>query len=436
MSTATRAEPGTPQWARRRAAVAADMQSRLYTHLKAGTTDQSQGPQWAPAELYSNPDRFEAERQVLFRGMPLLAGLSVDLPAAGSKLLFDFAGPPIVVVRSRSDEARAFLNVCSHRGSRLVEQCHPGARMTCPFHGWTFNLDGQLIAMPGARSFTGIGRDELSLKEVPATEQDGLIFVLADPDGGDIDLASHLGPFAAELAQLELGGAQPIKHSRIDADANWKYCVDTFGESYHLATLHPNTVGRSAVNDTMVFEPFGLHHRIGYAPKRMAELAKLAPASRAPLPFSAVHLLFPNTIIHVTTVGPGHATLIYRVFPGTQVGRSFTTVSTYRGGDVPRQEPPSAWEELHDYQVNVVGSEDYRVAAAAQVNFEQAPATPRVVYGANELSIQRFETNVATLVESSLRCRSGPHLNEPGTNDAACTSLSTRQDRKGKARAL
>jgi carnitine monooxygenase subunit len=419
MSTATRAEPGASQWAQRRAAVAADMQSRLYAHLTAGTTDQSQGPQWRPAELYSDPDRFEAERQALFRGMPLLAGLSADLPAAGSKLLFDCAGPPIVVVRSRSGEIRAFLNMCSHRGSRLIEQCHPGPRLTCPFHGWTFNLDGQLIAMPGARSFTGIGRDELSLKEVPATEQDGLIFVLADPDGGDIDLASYLGPFAAELAQLELGNAQPIRHSRIDADANWKYCVDTFGESYHLATLHPNTVGRSAVNDTMVFEPFGLHHRIGYAPKRMAEQAKLAPASRAPLPFSAVHLLFPNTVIHVTTVGPGHATLIYRVFPGTQVGRSFTMVSTYRGGDVPRQEPPSAWEELHDYQVHVVGSEDYRVAAAAQVNFEQAPATPRVVYGANELSIQRFETNVATLVEPSLRCRSGPHLNEPGTNDAA-----------------
>jgi 3-hydroxyisobutyrate dehydrogenase len=169
----------------------------------------------------------------------------------------------------------------------------------------------------------------------------------------------------------------------------------------------------------MVFEPFGLHHRIGYAPKRMAEQAKLAPASRAPLPFSAVHLLFPNTIIHVTTVGPGHATLIYRVFPGAQVGRSFTMVSTYRGGDVPRQEPPSAWEKLHDYQVRVVGSEDYRVAAAAQVNFEQAPATPRVVYGANELSIQRFETNVATLIEPSLRCRSRPHLNERGTDDSA-----------------
>jgi len=419
MSTATRAEPGASQWAQRRAAVAADMQSRLYAHLAAGTTDQSQGPQWRPAELYSDPDRFEAERQALFRGMPLLAGLSVDLTAAGSKLLFDCAGPPIVMVRSRRGEVRAFLNMCSHRGSRLIEQCHPGSRMTCPFHGWTFNLDGQLVAMPGARSFTGIGRDELSLKEVPAKEQDGLIFVLADPDAGDVDLASHLGPFAAELAQLELGDAQPIKHSRIDADANWKYCVDTFGESYHVATLHPDTVSRSAVNDTMVFEPFGLHHRIGYAPKRMAEQAKLTPTSRAPLPFSAVHLLFPNTVIHVTSVGPGHATLIYRVFPGAQVGRSFTMVSTYRGGDVPRQEPPSAWEELHDYQVHVVGSEDYRVAAAAQVNFEQALAGPRVVYGANELSIQRFETNVATLVEPSLRCRSRPHLNERGTDDAA-----------------
>ena len=94
MSIATRAEPGASQWAQRRAAVAADMQSRLYVHLTAGTTDQSQGPQWSPAELYSDPDRFEAERQALFRGMPLLGGLSVDLPAAGSKLLFDCAGPP------------------------------------------------------------------------------------------------------------------------------------------------------------------------------------------------------------------------------------------------------------------------------------------------------------------------------------------------------
>jgi hypothetical protein len=108
MSTATRAKPGASQWAQRRAAVAADMQSRLYAHLAAGTTDQSQGPQWRPAELYSDPDRFEAERQALFRGMPLLAGLSVDLPAAGSKLLFDCAGPPIVVVRSRGARSGPF----------------------------------------------------------------------------------------------------------------------------------------------------------------------------------------------------------------------------------------------------------------------------------------------------------------------------------------
>ena len=157
-------------WAERQRHTLRSLQRRLVEHISAGRgTDLAEAPMPNAAEVYTDPLRYEAERQKLFLEMPLVAGLSGDIPKAGDTLLFDGAGRPIIVVRDAAGRANAFLNICRHRGARLVEQggCH--ARFTCPFHSWTFDLNGRLVGQPGKVSFEGLDPGQLGLIRVPCT---------------------------------------------------------------------------------------------------------------------------------------------------------------------------------------------------------------------------------------------------------------------------
>ena len=147
-------DPGkiAPDWAARRKDVARESMARMVAHVAAKTTDMAPAPMPLPKEAYIDPVRFEAEREKLFLETPVVAGLSCDIPEAGDLLVFDAAGPSILVMRGKDGVARAFLNMCTHRGARLIEATEPHsehrARVSCPFHAWTFDPAGKLVGQP------------------------------------------------------------------------------------------------------------------------------------------------------------------------------------------------------------------------------------------------------------------------------------------------
>ena len=100
------------------------MQRRIVDHLREPRSSDLEGqPTKLPASFYTDAERFEAERGTVFREVPLLAGFTGDLPEPGDRILFDAAGPPVLIVRGKDGLVRAFLNLCPHRGARLVESC-------------------------------------------------------------------------------------------------------------------------------------------------------------------------------------------------------------------------------------------------------------------------------------------------------------------------
>jgi phenylpropionate dioxygenase-like ring-hydroxylating dioxygenase large terminal subunit len=124
------------------------------------------------ASIYTDPVRLAAEKARLFGGdVPLLAGLSVDMPNSGDRLCFEETGTPIIILRGRDGVTRAFLNMCTHRGAKLATDCGQSARLTCPFHTWNFDLEGKLIVLPGARGFDGHGKADLGPIPVPCHER-------------------------------------------------------------------------------------------------------------------------------------------------------------------------------------------------------------------------------------------------------------------------
>lgn len=376
--------------------LAQDIQSRLICHVADKTTDEADSAMFNDAAAYTDPHWLAREREALFGSLPLLAALSSDLPAPGDRVLFDEAGPPIVILRDADHKVRAFLNICPHRAARIVTDCKRGMRMSCPFHSWTFDLSGRLIGQPRPAAFEGLDRDQLGLVPVPVTEWGGMIFVLVQPGGdAEIDMPAYLGGFASELAGLGLERATFVKRTRLDARANWKYVLDTFGEGYHVQTLHPETVGRFVLSDTVVYDGAGPHHRMSFANRGMVDHAAVPQDQWPDAELRVIYLLFPNTLIQSTPLDGGRNHIIYRLYPGEKPGESLTYLETYRtapdGCDV------QPWIDAHDFQVSVVGGEDYPMAETAQRGLEAVPGR-RLVYGRNELSLQRFHRRVAELI--------------------------------------
>lgn len=385
-------------WAQRQRFTLRALQRRLVAHLKAGrTTDLAAAPMRNSAQVYADPQRHEAERRKLFLELPLVAGLSGDIPNPGDTLVVDGAGHPIIVARDASGRVNAFLNVCRHRGARLVNESGCYARYTCPFHSWSFGLDGQLLGQPGKLAFEGLDPGQLGLVRVPCAEWHGLIFVRAQPGEGPLDVAAHLGSFAPELAEIGLESFVPVKTGTMQAAGNWKYVLETFGESYHLSSLHPATLAQTMFSNVLLFDRFAPHHRIAFAPRSYADLVE-RPESEWPELYNVLYLIFPNTAMLLGSPMPGHMFIqLFRIHP-TGVSTTDTHFTLYAPPASLEGPGRAAAEAGFDLARSIIETEDFSVAAGAQRNLLAAPPGFQVHYGRNEIALQHLHRDLAAAI--------------------------------------
>jgi phenylpropionate dioxygenase-like ring-hydroxylating dioxygenase large terminal subunit len=377
-----------------------DLERRMVAHLAAGgTTDMSNAPITVPREEYTDPARFELERRELFAKLPLLACLSKDIAQPGDMFTFDEAGPAILIVRGQDGKARAFLNMCTHRASRLVSECQRRKLIVCPFHAWSFDLEGRLAAVPGEECFEGADRSTLNLIRVPVGEWGGMVFVKAHAGEEEIDVQAWLGDLGPQLLALDLAGAKPIKLDRVETEANWKYCLDTYGEAYHFSTLHTTTFGTNSRSNVALYDNFGLHYRVGFTAKVYEELVGKPEADWPDTPYGGSHFVFPNSIVYGAPMeGGGSMIGMYRLYPGEEVGRCRTLLSVHRAASVPDSTADEAFTAAHDYIVQVVTSEDYSVSKQGQRNLENAPKGFRMTFGKNEAALQDVHRNINHII--------------------------------------
>ncbi|HEY5757779.1 MAG TPA: aromatic ring-hydroxylating dioxygenase subunit alpha [Steroidobacter sp.] len=193
-----------------------------------------------PAWIYRDPDFFELEKRTIFRTSWQLVCHGSDMPNPGDYHCFDMLGESIVSVRGRDGEIRSFHNVCRHRASRLLDgqKGHCGGRITCPYHAWTYSLDGRLIGVPHRETFRDLKPELHGLAPLEQEIYMGFIFVRLEP--GLPSVREMLAPYAHELAAYRL--EELIPQGRVTLrprTVNWKNVGDNYSDGMHIDVAHP-----------------------------------------------------------------------------------------------------------------------------------------------------------------------------------------------------
>jgi phenylpropionate dioxygenase-like ring-hydroxylating dioxygenase large terminal subunit len=206
-----------------------------------------------PKAVYTDPGFLALEQQHIFAREWLCAGRAEALPNAGDYRTMEIAGEPIVVLRDRDGSIRAMSNVCRHRMSTLLEGHGNVRSIVCPYHAWTYNLDGTLRGAPAMAQNEGFCRDDIRLPQVRAEVWRGWVMVTLNPDARPPGEA--LAGVDSLVGHLDMGTYSETFREEFTWNTNWKVLAENFMESYHLPVCHEGTIGGSCDLNEMTCPP-------------------------------------------------------------------------------------------------------------------------------------------------------------------------------------
>ena len=221
----------------------ANLEFQRFSDRGAPPNDFAQLPD-IPAGRYIDDEFFQLEQEHIWSKSWLLAAHADEVPDVGSYLLWESSGTPILIVRGRDNEIRAFYNTCTHRGGPLVRQASGKEKVfVCKYHCWAFSLDGALNHVPDEHEFIAIDKAQRGLIPIRCEMFGNWIYINRDPNA--MPLTEFLGPLVHELEDFEPDQLKFITRYHFDLSCNWKITMDAFQEVYHLKHIHPDTVDAS-----------------------------------------------------------------------------------------------------------------------------------------------------------------------------------------------
>jgi phenylpropionate dioxygenase-like ring-hydroxylating dioxygenase large terminal subunit len=333
-----------------------------------------------PYSWYTDPEILRREQERIFRPAWQYVGHVGQLAAPGY-FATEVGRTPVVVTRDRDGVTRGFVNVCRHRGFAIAEGEQKRETLQCPYHAWTYGLDGRLRSAPRSQEEPDFPQDELCLVPVAVDTWGPFVFANLVSDAEALEQA--LGSLPAQIEELGLDVDSLVHYTRWEAeiDANWKIVCENFLECYHCAVAHP---GFSEVID--VSPERYLLSADGRLSTQHGPL-RTAPAPTDELPRSQFHFLWPNLEINIF---PGHPNISIGPSMPLAPDRTYRYLDYFFGPDVEQ-----AWiDDLMAFD-DQVGREDATLVAGVQRGVASGALEHGVVMSRSEQLIGHFQALTA-----------------------------------------
>jgi len=377
-----------------------DVAETLLEFVEQETTDQARDIMRVPVAAYTDPERWQREMDIIYHRVPLLAGLSIELPKSGDYKAMDYMGKPILLTRLKDGSIRAMLNVCSHRAMLVAPLGRGNAnRFSCPYHGWTYTNDGRLFGIADRNKFGDVDRTCMGLTVLPSYERAGLIFIVLTPNL-TVDFGRFFDRALDDIAQVKIADAH-FCGTREIFGANWKIAYDGYLEGYHFAAAHPETILQRTVSNVMKFDAFGAHLRIGFPQQSIAKQLRSSPreawGSQENFGYDFVRTLFPNVSIFAAP----EIIQISQIMPGPKPHENRTVM--YFASRVPpgNEEEAAKLENMVNFLKEVVEKEDFGVGLKVQQGLESG-AFSHVTFGKNERGNHYFHRYIQHLIDGGV----------------------------------
>ena len=338
-----------------------------------------------PNAIFTGRERFDTEQEKIFKKYAAPITLTALLPEPGSVVAIEAYGKPLLVSRTRNDEFKVFVNACQHKGAKLVEDCavHNKGRMVCPYHAWTYGIDGKLIGVARSEMFEGIVKSERGLKELPSRVWGGVIY--AQLDGGAPDFSQLHPQIAEDFTALGIADAHVYDRKVFELKANWKVVLEPFLEGYHVQRLHAASIGAQFTDAPTITDSFGVNvrqvsGRAGYEPAMLDD----DPESNVHKLVTYAYTAFPNVVVVTSQYYISVMVLMPRDVDHTTVHYYMLTP-----GPATTAKAAEVFQRSYELIISVFGGEDFRAAEICQAGLS-AGVPDNTVYCGLESTIVRY----------------------------------------------
>lgn len=192
-----------------------------------------------PARYYTDPTVFHHEMDRFFWNMWICVGRAEQIPCAGDYFVRAVVGDSVIMTRAGDGEIHALFNVCRHRGTRLCTEPagHLDGRIQCPYHAWTYDLAGSLVAAPNMEGVEGFAKEAYPLERLTVAQWDGHIFV--NGASAPASLSDQIADLADKFRPWNMGELKMARRMTYDVKANWKLIIANYSECMHCPVIHP-----------------------------------------------------------------------------------------------------------------------------------------------------------------------------------------------------